>query len=154
MKKGIIISWAVVLLWMAVIFTLSSQPAADSNKLSKGITEVVLEAIDTIIPEKEFDVDDFNNIIRKNAHFFAYLLLGGLVLNALRLSSHRSWEYRAVIAVAICGLYAVSDEIHQMFVPGRGAQLKDVLIDTSGAVGGIVISYALFLKLSKKRGSI
>lgn len=154
MKKGIIISWAVVLLWMAAIFTLSSQPAADSNKLSKGITEVVLEAIDNIIPEKEFDVDDFNNIIRKNAHFFAYLLLGGLVLNALRLSLNRSWGYRAFIAVAICGPYAVSDEIHQMFVPGRSAQLRDVLIDTSGALVGIVISYALFLKLSKKRGSI
>lgn len=152
MKKGIIISWAVVLLWMAVIFTLSSQPAEDSNKLSKGITEVVLEAMDNIIPKKEFDVDDFNNIIRKNAHFFAYMLLGGLVLNALRLSLQRSWGYRAVIAVAICVLYAASDEIHQIFVPGRSAQLRDVLIDTSGALAGIVISYALFLKVSKKRG--
>lgn len=154
MKKRVIISWAVVLLWMAVIFTLSSQPAADSNKLSKGITEVVLETVERINPEKDFDIDDFNNIIRKNAHFFAYLFLGGIVLNALRLSLHRSWIYRAFIAVAICGMYAVSDEIHQMFVPGRGAQLSDVLIDTSSAVVGIAISYVLFFGFSKKRGSI
>ncbi|MDX9918204.1 MAG: VanZ family protein [Gudongella sp.] len=153
MKKGIIISWAVVILWMAVIFSLSSQPAADSNKISKGITKVVLEAMDNIIPEKEFGIDDFNNIIRKYAHFFAYLLLSGLVLNALRLSLHRSWGYRAVIAVAVCVLYAASDEIHQIFVPGRSAQLRDVLIDTSGALVGIVI-YALLLRFSKKRGSI
>ena len=141
MKRGIIISWAVVFLWMAVIFTLSSQQAADSNRISKGITEVVLEAIDKIIPEKEFDLDDFINIIRKNAHFFAYLILGGLVLNALRLSLNRPWGYSAVIAIGICGLYAVSDEIHQMFVPGRSAQLKDVLIDTSGAAAEIAIKY-------------
>jgi VanZ family protein len=38
-----------------------------------------------------------------------------------------------------CVLYAVSDEVHQLFVPGRGAQVTDVLIDNAGAFVGIGI---------------
>ncbi len=36
-------------------------------------------------------------------------------------------------------LYAVSDEVHQLFVPGRGGQLTDVIIDTAGAGAGLGI---------------
>jgi hypothetical protein len=36
-------------------------------------------------------------------------------------------------------LYAVSDEIHQTFVPGRAGQLRDVLIDSCGVLAGICI---------------
>ncbi len=38
-----------------------------------------------------------------------------------------------LITVLICFLYAVSDEIHQYFVPGRACRMLDVIIDTSGS---------------------
>lgn len=44
-----------------------------------------------------------------------------------------------LLALATCIVYAVSDEIHQLFVPGRGAQVKDVMIDSTGAFAGIII---------------
>jgi VanZ family protein len=43
------------------------------------------------------------------------------------------------LTLLICVLYAISDETYQIFVPGRSAQLSDVLIDSVGAVAGIVM---------------
>jgi VanZ family protein len=78
----------------------------------------------------------FNRILRKNAHYFAYLVLGILVINALRISGVKGWRV-CVLALGICVLYAVSDEVHQLFVPGRGGQVRDVLIDSAGATVGL-----------------
>lgn len=74
--------------------------------------------------------------IRKTAHFSVYLLLGVLVMNALRRSGVIGLKAVA-LAIGICVLYAVSDEVHQLFVPGRGGQARDVLIDSAGAILGI-----------------
>jgi VanZ family protein len=140
-QKGIIsmykiLSWAAVLLWIALIFNLSSQVADRSNQLSTGITEVIVKTVEKVAPIAKFDIESFNHIIRKNAHFFAYLVLGVLVMNAIRRSGVHG--YRSVlITLGICVLYAISDELHQLFVLGRGGQVKDVIIDSAGASVGI-----------------
>ena len=46
-----------------------------------------------------------------------------------------------------CSLYAISDEVHQLFVPGRGAQVKDVFIDIAGAAVGIFLSLWRFIRM-------
>ena len=107
-----ILPWLLVILWMSLIFYLSHQPVAKSNKLSKGRTE--------------------------NAHFFAYLILGLLVVNGLRSSGILGFKNMG-LAILLCLLYAISDEVHQLFVPGRGGQVKDVLIDSAGSISGIVM---------------
>lgn len=48
--------------------------------------------------------------------------------------------YRGLFAAVFSCIYASSDEIHQLFVPGRAGQVRDVLIDTSGAVAGILLA--------------
>jgi VanZ family protein len=53
------------------------------------------------------------------------------------------------LSLAICIIYAVSDELHQLFVPGRGCQLKDVIIDTAGAVSGTAIYNAVNILRTK-----
>ena len=83
---GIFISWTVVILWMLLIFNLSSQVALQSDKLSTGVTEIVIKTIEKVAPKADFDIGEWNHIIRKNTHFFAYLILGVLVLNSLRRS--------------------------------------------------------------------
>jgi len=136
------LSWAAVLLWMAVIFNLSSQVAEQSNQLSTGITEVIVKTLGKVAPGADFDIEGFNHIVRKNAHFFAYLGLGLLVLYALR----KSWvyDYRCVdMALGICVLFAISDEVHQLFVPGRGGQIKDVIIDSAGAAVGMLVYWVV-----------
>ncbi|PGY12090.1 VanZ family protein [Bacillus sp. AFS031507] len=53
--------------------------------------------------------------------------------------------------MGICVLFAVSDEFHQLFVAGRGAQVKDVFNDSAGAMMGIVIFRIANRFLSKKK---
>lgn len=131
--------WIVVVLWMALIFFFSQQPAHISNSLSTTITEQLVETVQKIAPIEEVYVEKFNHIVRKNAHFFIYFFLGIIVFwvfNKTKIKGfHSIW-----IAFVFCSIYAVSDEFHQLFVPGRGAQLKDVLIDCAGAACGISLA--------------
>jgi VanZ family protein len=53
-------------------------------------------------------------------------------------------------SILFAGLYAVTDEIHQTFVSGRSAEVRDVLIDTIGASIGVVLYWAI-LRIIKKR---
>lgn len=92
---------------------------------------------------------DLPNAIRKHAHFFIYLVLGILVKNALN-NSGIAGVKGIGISLLICALYAVSDEFHQVFVPGRGGRLSDVFIDSSGAGIGLIVS-VLFNKIRRKR---
>lgn len=135
--KRKVLPWLLVILWMALIFYLSHQPANTSNGLSKGATEIIVETVEKIAPSVDINIKNFNHNLRKNAHFFAYLVLGILVVNGLR--SIGIVGYKAMsLALFICILYAISDEVHQLFVPGRGGQIKDVIIDSAGAVVGIL----------------
>jgi len=121
---------------MGVIFYLSHQQAVESNSLSTGITERIVAIIERVTFGVEIDLVHFNHLIRKSAHFFAYLVLGVLVSNAL--NSHGYAGFKLFwVAMVICVLYAISDEVHQLFVPGRAGQVRDVLIDSAGAVVGI-----------------
>jgi len=133
-----LLPWVLVILWMFLIFNMSSQPATQSNSLSLGVTEKVIETVNKFKPGADLNIETVNHIVRKNAHFFAYLLLAVLTLNALRKGEKLGWR-KSILAFVICVLYAASDEIHQLFVPGRGPQVKDVFIDSSGALLGIAI---------------
>ncbi|MBE3102527.1 MAG: VanZ family protein [Firmicutes bacterium] len=144
-----IISWAAVIIWMVLIFNLSSQVAEQSNQLSTGITEAIVKTIEKIAPNVEFDISGFNHIVRKNAHFFAYLVLGILVLNAFRRNEIYGYK-NVILAIIVCILYAASDETHQLFVPGRGGQVRDVIIDSTGAGVGIVINL-VFTRIVKRK---
>ncbi|NHM29950.1 VanZ family protein [Neobacillus terrae] len=149
MKK--LLSWSLVILWMLVIFTLSNQPATQSDTLSTGVTKFVMELLQ-VITNGAADLKSFNHIIRKCAHFFVYFVLGILALNALRRSGVFGWRSIG-LTVLIYVLYATLDEIHQIFVPGRGPAVKDVLIDSSGGTLGVIINL-LLIKLLKVRESV
>jgi len=142
------LSWLLVFLWMGVIFKLSSQAAEESSTLSEGITKVIVETVKKVAPQSEISVDDLNHMVRKSAHFFSYLLLGLLTVNALYQSGYTGMA-GVVLGLSICVLYALSDEIHQIFVPGRGGQMRDVLIDSTGACVGIGI-YILAGRMIRK----
>ena len=144
----ILISWTASILWMVIIFNLSSQVAYESNKLSKGVTKIIVESVVKVVPEMDFDRSKFNHIVRKNAHFFAYLVLGVLVMYAMRRSGRKGIR-GIVLILSMCVLYAISDEVHQFFVPGRGPQAKDVFIDSAGAVVGICM-YRMISRIKKK----
>src|SRR5690554_609911 len=119
--KRKILSWTLAVLWMALIFYLSHQPAIESNGLSTGITEKIVVMVEKVAPDIKFNMGRFNHMLRKGAHFFAYLVLGILMINGL--SSSDIYGFKGIgLAILICILYAISDEVHQLFDPGRGGQ--------------------------------
>lgn len=142
------LSWLAVILWMTLIFYFSHQPATDSAKLSSGVTEFLFAAIQQLLPHVQLDLEQFHTIIRKLAHFFSYFTLGLLVFHALRQT--RLNQKNSGLALLICMLYAISDEVHQLFIPGRSGEIRDVLIDTVGAFVGIFI-YRMIHRLGNKR---
>ena len=144
------ISWVAVLVGMTIIFYLSDQPVTVSNGLSVGLTEVIIKKIEGVVLNHEIDVDSANHIMRKTAHFFLYFVLGLFVIMALG-KSGVARHHRFGLALLICGLYAISDEVHQFFIEGRGPQLKDVLIDCAGAFVGISLFCFTKLMLSLRR---
>lgn len=139
-KKQIIIfiSWIIAICWIGMIFYLSSQPVYKSNGLSKNLARIFIELVQRINPDVNLNLSRVNHLLRKSAHFFSYMILGILIMNVLR-RMKVSKAKGIVLALLICILYAISDEFHQLFVPGRGGQLKDVFIDTAGSIVGISI---------------
>lgn len=106
-----------------------------------------METIQLMNPEREVHVHVLHSLVRKYAHLFLYTVLGMLFLHALRIGSALHWQHIR-ITLLFGAVYAISDEVHQLFVPGRGAQLQDVVIDLAGVVLGIVI-YGAGLKVWK-----
>ncbi|MGI6424217.1 MAG: VanZ family protein [Tepidanaerobacteraceae bacterium] len=138
-----IIAWIAVLLWMGVIFYFSHQPALESTELSSKVTKIIINTLEKINPNAEIDVKVFSYIVRKAAHFSLYFVLGFLVINGL----WKSGIYGSkgiYLGVFISLLYAISDEVHQLYVPGRGGQVQDVILDTVGSVVGILLYVNVF----------
>ncbi|MBX0317344.1 MULTISPECIES: VanZ family protein [Shouchella] len=149
MYNKAIVSWIAAILWMATIFLLSHQPANDSSKLSLGVLDFFMQSLSAMMPQVEMHADLLHTVVRKGAHFGAYFILGILMLNGLRQVGGKGVK-AAVLALFLCFLYAITDEIHQLFIPGRSGQFTDVLIDTAGAATGIGI-FSLVLHLFRKK---
>ena len=80
-------------------------------------------------------------ILRKCAHVAEYAVLGALVcILAFRIPKIRDSRYFIMaFSWLITVMYAVTDEVHQAFVPGRGPSFRDVILDGLGALAGILI---------------
>lgn len=140
-QRKLLILLAVVF-WMAIIFKLSAQPGEQSNVLSGKVTNLFVSLVNVV--DADANVLTLNYFIRKCAHFVAYLVLGIIALFAVRRVGYDGRKGLG-IAFGICASYAIADEIHQAFVPGRTPKLLDVLIDSSGAAVGIEL-YLLFIE--------
>lgn len=83
---------------------------------------------------------------RKCAHLTEYAILGILFWRALRKpvkNDPRPWSWQKVgWSILLVALYASSDEFHQRFVPGREASIRDVTIDTTGGILGMLVPWA------------
>ncbi|MBI4856666.1 MAG: VanZ family protein [Acetobacterium woodii] len=148
-KKIIMIAvWVLTFVWMGIIFYLSNQPAVQSSHLSSGITKRFVNIIENFVPAiNNLEFESLETCIRKNAHFIAYLVLGVLALVSLKLSNIKK---AALLALFICVSYAISDEFHQLFVFGRSCQFSDVLIDTAGALLGILLAITVVRILARR----
>ena len=145
MKYKEIISWVFVLIWMIIIYYLSSQSASESSLVSSGITDRVYQLLSNVF--KNIEVETLEAFIRNIAHFTLYFVLGFLLLNALHYNSLDK-RNNLIITLLVCIPYSISDEIHQIFVPGRAFQISDIVIDILGSLTGIW-GYQMLIRLKK-----
>lgn len=135
---------AAAIICMVVIFVMSHQPAGKSAEMSGTIARWLMEHG----MGKRF-AENIQTVVRKTAHCLEYFGLGlclGMCLYAkkgyLRIKD-------IMILTGICVGYAVSDEVHQLFIEGRAGQIKDVLIDTAGSFASLFLLY--IFEVIKKR---
>ena len=129
-RAHLILSWVIVALWAGAIFFMSAHTGSDFDG-SGPLAAIKRWLVGLVAPIFGPDTD----IVNVAAHFTEYLVFGGLlVLAARRTWPALGWGKLALVAVAFASLYAVTDEFHQSFVPGRTPAVRDVGIDLLGAL--------------------
>ena len=152
LKKKIIKGFIVILCMLSIfLFSTdnSSESTRKSNQVILGITNLFHKDLSN--KEKKKIIDMFFVPIRKMAHFGIYLVLGISFICFLREFSIPVLKL-LLLSIFLTFLYACSDEVHQLFVPGRSGQVSDVLLDTIGASIGVGLYYLLFRKKLKEIG--
>ncbi len=147
------------LLWMGMIFWMSAQNADDSGDISRGLLKTLLSLVtpgwsEMTGAQRRAKINACHILFRKLGHFSEYTVLGALLTGVLRWkhTERQPAPFFRVWIPALCALcYAVTDELHQRFVPGRSCELRDVLIDFSGALLGIGIVLLMLHRYRKRR---
>ena len=134
MKKTIItriILIILIILWMYLVFGFSGQDGEQSSGISYKISMILTgnnEEIAIIIEP----------YVRKVAHFAEYAIGAILIYLLLYTFQKISSKIRNISSIIITIIYAISDEIHQLYIPGRERKIVDVYIDTLGIITGVI----------------
>lgn len=132
------IHFLTTILIMAFIFFQSALSGDVSGAESGFIVDLITRILDT-------DPETASFVVRKLAHFTEYMILGiFLALDAVDIAGRREAENSTfllwLIPFIIGTLYAVTDELHQSFVPGRSCEVRDMMIDAAGVAVGALIT--------------
>ncbi len=131
------LSLIIVIALLVLIFCLSHQNGSDSGDTSGWFTAL----INLLLP---FSVSE--STIRTLAHFSEFACLSFFVNNLFVAYKEK---LSPVISVSFSFLYAITDEIHQIFIPGRACQFSDMMVDLGGIISGMAV-YAVVYLLVKK----
>jgi len=148
MKK--ILSWLPAVLIMSMIFAFSSKPADISGQSSMTIANCIYSIYESITgrvkteEERLNTLETLDHIVRKAAHVTEFAMLGAAFAWPLHLSGLKGFRL-AWVSIGLTVVYAMTDEFHQIFVPGRSGEIKDVGIDTLGAFIG---NFAFYISMN------
>ncbi len=134
---GAVVFWALTLSIMYIAFGFSSETAAESEQVSQGVLDIIIEHLGIVIS---------HHMLRKIAHFSEYAALGFCMGGAIYFTFNKNKFYIPLIPSVI---YAASDEIHQLFVPERSCEFLDVIIDSCGSSFGILIFMLILLIINR-----
>ena len=144
-RSALVFLWVVTVAWAAQIYTFST--ATFGGIFTTWLLSQILRLVHATVSLKTFIL--LHHLMRKSAHLTEYALFSMLLYYSL--GQRREWRRKpAIWALVIAGLYSLSDEFHQLFVPGRGPSIFDSGIDTVGACLGIVIVY-IVCRLDRNR---
>ena len=167
LKKGLFIFIGLITIYcfMKLIYNLSAQNGSESSSLSNNLylflrqfdflneilykwDQFVIKVLNKLNLEELYPLifstyTNWNFIIRKWAHFGIYMGLGILSMGVFTYAFN---FYKAFIITFYCGsLFAFTDEIHQLFVDGRNAQINDLGIDILGLVTGMTLCLFIYI---------
>ena len=138
---------------MITVFMFSGQKGEDSSNTSGSFTELIIriltgESVDSNSPTMQI----FETIIRKLAHYTIYTIGGFLIMN-YSYTTYKTIKEKILYSICFGGGYAITDEIHQFFVPDRSARIFDVGIDTLGVITGVMMYVLLrkFLQIIRRK---
>lgn len=151
-----------MLIMMIVIFWFSSKPSNQSSEMSGTVVNEIIDLAEKIggfSVEGEERIQWFEWIhtpIRKLGHLTEYTVFGMTVLFALVIIKGYKGFRLLLYGEGFCFLYAITDEFHQLFVPGRSAEIRDILIDAFGSLLGCfgflaVYSIIQFIKKNQQK---
>lgn len=148
-----IISVTLLLGWMVFIFVLSNENAGASSNTSGQIIKKIAQVVDRDfvklpLAQQNSIIENWQSFVRTSAHFMEYIVLGFLAANTVRAFNVKQ-KFIYWLPVLFCCLYAASDEIHQIFIPGRSCQLGDIVVDTLGGVVGTICFIVLMWIIKK-----
>ncbi|MBE7036409.1 MAG: VanZ family protein [Ruminococcaceae bacterium] len=122
-------------LTVGYIFYNSSQNSKVSNEKSSAVVEEIKPIVD---PKDQIEEKDFNEFIRKAAHFFEFsvfgFFLGGLMASIYKKTNRVLISLPLLLSLSV----AVLDEFIQSFT-GRTSKVMDILIDFGGAITGLLL---------------
>lgn len=154
MKKKIIIQRVIFTTLLILNFTIIFMFSSENGDKSSGTSRKLVVEISKILNIEESNREEFVNELipyaRKLAHFSIYMLAG--VWEILLFNTYNMKDEKKIIICTLIGmLYAISDEIHQGFSPGRTPKAMDVLIDTEGNLVGILFTLQFVILNRKKK---
>ena len=129
---------------MVTVFMLSHQIAEDSSKTSSNFITVIIKLFNKDIEQEQLETImlKVETIVRKLAHFVLYTL-GGMLITIMFINFKEYITKTKIASFLLGATYAITDEIHQLFIPGRSGEIRDVLIDSTGILLGVFIIYLL-----------
>lgn len=151
MKKIRVVSILPMLAVMTLIFFFSSQTAEKSSHTSSGITLEIARFLARFTDDFTVEeiVKGIHTIVRKTAHFSLYFMLGmtSVFFFVCRIDAKNIKRFLLSLGVSV--LYAVTDEIHQIFVPGRAFMFTDILIDGIGSLFGCLVCFVIIFLIRR-----
>lgn len=142
----------IILFTFYIIFQFSGQDGKKSQNVSRKISEILVNMIHNTKNMTKYEknklINSYQPIVRKSAHFSIYMVLGFFIMIYMNIIKC-NYKIKLIVTMLIGTSYAISDEIHQMFIPERTAKVFDVIIDTFGIFIGIYISN-IIIKIYKK----
>ena len=136
---------------MVIIFMFSAQTAGESLSVSDGLVYNIVSNFCRWLNIKNANInvicDSLRTIVRKSAHFSIYAMLG----ISFVISLHFNFRFKLkrqllLLSQVFSSAYAITDELHQLFISGRSGNFTDVLLDSFGAFFGVIIVYILFFR--------
>lgn len=132
------VRWSVTVAWAVLIFHLST--ATFTGSFTAMLLARILGLVHLTVSQSTFHTLHF--LFRKLAHLTEYAIFGLFLYHGFLNSNRTEWRIRtAAISVLAAGIYSLSDEFHQIFVPGRTPSIIDCGIDTTGAALGMLVIY-------------